>query len=76
GLEIAGIDLLFDGEGYRVCEANSAPGFSGFEAATGANVARQILQHCHWRIRRQLASPLLPALPESVQPVTCSQQAD
>jgi gamma-F420-2:alpha-L-glutamate ligase len=84
GLEIAGIDLLFDGEGYRVCEANSAPGFSGFEAATGANVARQILQHCHWRIRRQLASPLLPALAESLEPgvpgspgvpVTFSQQA-
>jgi RimK family alpha-L-glutamate ligase len=55
GLEIAGIDLLFDGDGYRVCEANSNPGFSGFEAATGTNVARQILQHCHWRIRRQLA---------------------
>jgi RimK family alpha-L-glutamate ligase len=69
GLEIAGIDLLFDGEGYRVCEANSAPGFSGFEAATGANVARQILQHCHWRIRRQLAAPLLPALVERVTQV-------
>lgn len=63
GLEIAGIDLLFDGDGYRVCEANSAPGFSGFEAATGTNVARQILQHCHWRIRRQLAEPLLSDLP-------------
>ncbi|MEO1002904.1 MAG: RimK family alpha-L-glutamate ligase [Cyanobacteria bacterium J06638_7] len=62
GLEIAGIDLLFDGEGYRVCEANSAPGFCGFEAATATNVARQILQHCHWRICRQLASPLLPAI--------------
>lgn len=62
GLDIAGIDLLFDGDGYRVCEANSAPGFSGFEAATGTNVARQILQHCHWRIRRQLAKPLVPDL--------------
>lgn len=48
---------------------NSAPGFSGFEAATGANVARQILQHCHWRIRRQLSAPLLPALVERVTQV-------
>jgi RimK family alpha-L-glutamate ligase len=65
GLEIAGIDLLFDGDGYRVCEANSNPGFSGFEAATGTNVARQILQHCHWRIRRQLAVLEPAALPQT-----------
>lgn len=31
GLSIAGIDLLFDSRGFRVCEANSNPGFSGFE---------------------------------------------
>ena len=49
-LEIAGVDLLFDGEGYSVCEVNSAPGFCGFEAATGLNVARAILEHC---LRRQ-----------------------
>ncbi|MCP9792830.1 RimK family alpha-L-glutamate ligase [Vulcanococcus limneticus Candia 3F8] len=59
GLEIAGVDLLFEGDGYRVCEVNSAPGFLGFEQATGMNIARTILQHCHWRIRRQLAEPAL-----------------
>jgi glutathione synthase/RimK-type ligase-like ATP-grasp enzyme len=46
GLEIAGVDLLFDGDGYCVCEVNSAPGFQGFEAATGCNVARAMLTHC------------------------------
>ena len=45
-LEIAGVDLLFDDDHYCVCEVNSAAGFSGFEAATGVNVARGILQHC------------------------------
>ncbi|MEB3266432.1 MAG: RimK family alpha-L-glutamate ligase [Cyanobacteriota bacterium] len=65
GLEIAGVDLLFDGDQYRVCEVNSAPDFAGFEAATGTNIAREILQHCSWRIRRQLAAPLLPPLPET-----------
>lgn len=44
-LDIAGVDLLFDGSGYSVCEVNSAPGFAGFEAATGHNVARAVLQH-------------------------------
>lgn len=30
-LDIAGIDLLFDGENFKICEANSAPGFKGIE---------------------------------------------
>lgn len=45
-LDIAGVDLLFDDDHYCVCEVNSAAGFSGFEAATGVNVARTILLHC------------------------------
>jgi len=44
-LDIAGVDLLFDADHYCVCEVNSAPGFAGFEAATGINVARAILEH-------------------------------
>ena len=44
-LEIAGVDLLFVGTGYCVCEVNSAPGFAGFEAATGINIARAVLEH-------------------------------
>lgn len=38
GLEIAGIDILFDDDGYRICEANSAPGFQGLERACGVDV--------------------------------------
>mmetsp|Transcript_5255 Transcript_5255/g.17703 ORF Transcript_5255/g.17703 Transcript_5255/m.17703 type:complete len:362 (+) Transcript_5255:633-1718(+) len=44
GLDISGIDLLFDGEHFRICEANSSPGFEGFEKYTGINVAAQILE--------------------------------
>ena len=62
-LEIAGVDLLFDGEGYCVCEVNSAPGFSGFEQATGLNVAREILEHCGRRREQiQAREPSLAAL--------------
>jgi len=43
GLDIAGIDLLFDGQDYKLCEANSAPGFLGFEKYTGVNVAKEII---------------------------------
>ena len=52
GLDIAGIDLLFDGDHFRICEANSAPGFEGFEPATGINVARQMLEFAAVRLGR------------------------
>lgn len=44
-LEIAGIDLLFDTEGFKICEANSSPGFKGMERATNTNIALQILEY-------------------------------
>jgi RimK family alpha-L-glutamate ligase len=50
GLDIAGVDILFDGEGYKVCEANSGPGFNGFEMTTGLNVPRQIYQYIQVRL--------------------------
>jgi hypothetical protein len=37
-LDIAGIDILFDKDGYRICEANSAPGFQGLEKACAVDV--------------------------------------
>ena len=38
-LDIAGVDILFDkGGGYRICEANSAPGFQGLERACAIDV--------------------------------------
>ena len=44
GLEIAGIDLLFDDKGgFTICEANSSPGFKGMEQAMGGNIAREII---------------------------------
>jgi RimK family alpha-L-glutamate ligase len=55
-LDIAGVDLLFDGDDYSICEVNSAPGFQGFETATGLNVARLVLEHC--RSRMQFLPPV------------------
>ncbi|MCL4715577.1 MAG: RimK family alpha-L-glutamate ligase [Hyphomonadaceae bacterium] len=43
-LDIAGIDILFDTHGYRVCEANSAPGFQGLERACGLDVPEVIFR--------------------------------
>lgn len=44
-LDIAGIDLLFDTDGFKVCEANSSPGFKGMELATGTDIAGKIMDH-------------------------------
>lgn len=52
GLDIAGIDLLFDGDHYKVCEANSAPGFEGIERACGVDVAAEIYAFLRIRMGR------------------------
>ena len=49
-LDICGVDLLFSDDGYRICEANSAPGFRGFEKATGINVPEKIFKYAGIRI--------------------------
>lgn len=61
GLEIAGIDLLFNEGNYEVCEANSAMGFcgdDGLEAVCKVNAAKEIIElgirkvnkrNCRWR---------------------------
>jgi gamma-F420-2:alpha-L-glutamate ligase len=41
-LDIAGVDILFDENGYRVCEANSAPGFQGLERACKIDVPETV----------------------------------
>lgn len=45
GLDIAGIDLLFDGEKFKVCEANSSPGFQGLEKCCQVDIPRAIYDH-------------------------------
>jgi len=42
GLDIAGIDFLFDGDHFKVCEANSSPGFEGLESCCDISVAKEI----------------------------------
>ena len=51
GLDIAGVDLLFTENGYVVCEANSNPGFSGFEKYCGLDVADRITEYIKYKIQ-------------------------
>ena len=48
-LDIAGIDLLFHSDGYRICEANSSPGFKGFEKALGINIPQKVFDYAKLR---------------------------
>ena len=50
GLQIAGIDLLFDKDGYKICEANSAPGFEGFEKYCQVDIAGQIAEYVKYKL--------------------------
>jgi len=49
-LDIAGVDLLFDDDGYKICEANSAPGFQGLERIVGKHIAEDILDYVQLKV--------------------------
>ena len=44
-LEFSGIDAIYKGNDLLVLEVNKAPQFEGFEAATGINLAKMILEY-------------------------------
>ncbi len=53
-LEIAGVDMIVDPTGApRVVEVNYSPGFRGLEAATGRDIAQQMIDH----VMAQIAPP-------------------
>lgn len=67
-LDVSGIDLLFDNGHYKICEANSSPGFEGLESCLNVDIAAQILHFI--RIRLGLfnkTSPVSPVHPESIK---------
>jgi ribosomal protein S6--L-glutamate ligase len=43
GLDVAGVDLLEAGQGPKIVELNSSPGFEGLERATGLDIAGEIV---------------------------------
>jgi len=49
-LDIAGVDLLFDVDGFKVCEANSSPQFFGIEKYCGMDAAAEIVNYVKFRI--------------------------
>ncbi len=45
GLDVAGVDLLFDGDGFKICEVNSSPMFKGLESCSQVNIPRVIFEY-------------------------------
>ncbi|GAB4510302.1 MAG: RimK family alpha-L-glutamate ligase [Anaerolineae bacterium] len=65
-LDIAGIDLLFGHDDFKVCEVNSAPMFAGMESChPDLNVAGEIFRYVRMRTGRLFEKPV----PTSVEPV-------
>ncbi len=49
-LDVAGVDLLFAGDHFMICEVNSSPGFEGMELVTDLNVPRAMYQYIRARL--------------------------
>ena len=72
GLDVAGVDILLDREGYRVCEANSSPGFQQLEKACRISVPNEIFDAMRSRLglpvqRRSSWKRLLDSLRNAVR---------
>jgi gamma-F420-2:alpha-L-glutamate ligase len=55
-LDVAGVDVLYDEGGYRICEANSSPGFEGLEKACNISVPDKVFDF----VATRLNPPQLP----------------
>jgi len=55
GLNLAGVDLLRSKRGPLVLEVNASPGLEGIEAATGVDIAGEIIDYLVRRVRRRRA---------------------
>ncbi|MEO1015972.1 MAG: 30S ribosomal protein S6--L-glutamate ligase [Pseudomonadota bacterium] len=51
GLVVGGVDILRSESGPKILEVNSSPGLEGMEAATGKDIAGQIIEYLEGRVR-------------------------
>ena len=50
-LDIAGVDLLFDNGGYKICEVNSSPGLEGIESVSQKDIASLLIKHIEKKLK-------------------------
>ena len=51
GLRVAGVDMLEGHDGPQIMEVNSSPGLEGIEAATGKDIAGEIMDYVRENVR-------------------------
>lgn len=56
-LQVAGIDLLYDENGYTICEANSFPGFKGLESCCDVNIPKKVFEAMQSRLEHAPKEP-------------------
>ncbi len=49
-LDVAGIDLLFDGDHYKICEVNSSPGFQAMEKCHDIDIPKAVYKYIRVRL--------------------------
>lgn len=49
GLDIAGVDLLFDEDHFKICEVNSSPGFQGLSSCCNVNIPQEVYHYIRIR---------------------------
>ena len=42
--------IIFDNDGFVVCEANTAPGFKGFEKYCDVDIAELIVEYIDYKL--------------------------
>lgn len=52
-LDMGGIDLLFDEGNFKICEANSSPGFKALEQISDINIPEKIFNYLRTLLTRQ-----------------------
>ena len=53
GLGVAGVDIIRSNKGPLLIEVNASPGLRGIEAATGVNIAREIIKFVEKNAKRR-----------------------
>lgn len=62
GLDIGGVDLLYDKDHFKICEVNSSPGFEGLESCCDIDVPRAIFHFLKIRLGK---FPKMPSVTQT-----------
>lgn len=62
GLDIAGVDLLFDGDKFKVCEVNSAAALQRQAEICNVNIAREVIMYGMSKVKKNSSNGIFSRL--------------